>query len=48
MYIATAMTKAILELNHLEKLDTLARTEEDQGITAPSWVSEGIEIEYQQ
>jgi hypothetical protein len=42
------MTKAILELNRLEKLDAPAMTEQDQGITAPSWVSEGIEIEYQQ
>jgi hypothetical protein len=42
------MTKAILELNRLEKLDASVITEQDQGITAPSWVSEGIEIEYQQ
>jgi hypothetical protein len=42
------MMKAILELNRLEKLDALAITEQDQGITVPSWVSEGIEIEYQQ
>lgn len=45
----TSITRALLELNRLEEQDSSSRNPpHEQGYTAPSWVSEGIEIETQQ
>ncbi|QRV99167.1 hypothetical protein RhiJN_27186 [Ceratobasidium sp. AG-Ba] len=43
----TSMSRALLELNKLEADDESTPTHES-GLTAPSWISEGIEIEHQQ
>ncbi|QRV87045.1 hypothetical protein RhiJN_15063 [Ceratobasidium sp. AG-Ba] len=43
----TSMTRALLELNRLEADDESTPAHES-GLTAPSWISEGIEIEHQQ
>jgi hypothetical protein len=45
---ATSITKALLELNRLEHQQNPTDSEQEQGITAPSWVSKGIDLEYQQ
>ncbi|KAF8606674.1 hypothetical protein BDV93DRAFT_506185 [Ceratobasidium sp. AG-I] len=44
----TSVTKTLLELNQLQKLDLENRQDTEQGFTTPAWIVEGVEIEYQQ
>lgn len=43
-----SITKTLLELNKLEEQDAQSREDTELGFTAPAWIVEGIEIEYQQ
>lgn len=54
---AVSVTRTLLELNRLEQMESQKRlhdgTDEEpvdstNGLTAPSWISEGLDLEFQQ
>lgn len=46
--VATSISRALLELNKLESERSHRGSEQEVGYTAPSWISDGIDIEIQQ
>ncbi|KAG8789237.1 hypothetical protein FRC12_013730 [Ceratobasidium sp. 428] len=45
---ATSMTRTLLDLNELERKELKQSEDMEPGLTAPAWISEGLEIEHQQ